>query len=209
MGHGKYSHATGRAPQCTTGPLTGTNYYTKEARCKHDVLSGQRGEEKAGPRILTRAARGARGDKGPGWERSSDDCERDDGRLRARQRTNECAQVLPLRKGYLGDIVGHRPSTRREGIASLSLDGLVRNADTLQSLPDRSHCPPVLPTGPRARRRNACNYVDCSHSAGIGWGWVRGASGGGFLGDTAEGAKPFPGQLSCAWKGKPFPGPLK
>ena len=41
--------------------------------------------------------------------------------------------------------MGHRPSTRREGIASLSLDGLVRNADTLQSLPDRPHCHPCTP----------------------------------------------------------------
>ena len=132
--------------------------------------------------LAATATREARGEHGRGdilalwWLPPSQRPEGGDGhgRLRARQRTNECAQVLPLLKGYLGDIVGHRPSTRREGIASLSLDGLVRNADTLQSLPDRSHCPPVLPTGPRARRRNACNYVDCSHSAGIGWGWVRG-----------------------------------
>ena len=117
--------------------------------------------------LAATATREARGEHGRGdilalwWLPPSQRPEGGDGhgRLRARQRTNECAQVLPLRKGYLGDIVGHRPSTRREGIASLSLDGLVRNADTLQSLPDRSHCPPVLPTGPRARRRNACNYV--------------------------------------------------
>ena len=105
--------------------------------------------------LAATATREARGEHGRGdilalwWLPPSQRPEGGDGhgRLRARQRTNECAQVLPLRKGYLGDIVGHRPSTRREGIASLSLDGLVRNADTLQSLPDRPHCHPVLPTG--------------------------------------------------------------
>ena len=127
--------------------------------------------------LAATATREARGEHGRGdilalwWLPPSQRPEGGDGhgRLRARQRTNECAQVLPLRKGYLGDIVGHRPSTRREGIASLSLDGLVRNADTLQSLPDRSHCPPVLPTGPRARRRNAC-MLFAFYKNGVGMG---------------------------------------
>ena len=48
------------------GLLANTNYYTNRARCKHDVPSGPRGEEGNGPRILTRAAREARGDKRPG-----------------------------------------------------------------------------------------------------------------------------------------------
>ena len=39
--------------------------------------------------------------------------------------------------------LGHLPSTRREGAASLSLDGLVKNAETLQLLPNRSQCPPL------------------------------------------------------------------
>ena len=38
------------------------------------------------------------------------------------------ARVLPLRKGYPEDMVGHQPSTRREGVASLNLKGLVNNA---------------------------------------------------------------------------------
>ena len=44
--------------------------------------------------------------------------------------------------------MGHLPSTRREGVASLSLDGLVKNAETLQLLPNRSQCPPPPPHPP-------------------------------------------------------------
>ena len=38
------------------------------------------------------------------------------------------ARVLPLRKGYPKDMVGHQPSTRKEGVAPLNLKGLVNNA---------------------------------------------------------------------------------
>jgi hypothetical protein len=133
--------------------------------------------------LAATATREARGEHGRGdilalwWLPPSQRPEGGDGhgRLRARQRTNECAQVLPLRKGYLGDIVGHRPSTRREGIASLNLDGLVRNADTLQSLPDRSHCPPCTPD------RAPSTTTQCMYVVRIllGWGGDRAAGWGG------------------------------
>ena len=42
--------------------------------------------------------------------------------------TQTNVRVLPLRRGYPEDMVGHQPSTRKEGVASLSLKGLVKNA---------------------------------------------------------------------------------
>ena len=51
--------------------------------------------------------------------------------IRDRQTRVELGETSETIEG----TVGHLPSTRREGVASLSLDGLVKNAETLQLLP--------------------------------------------------------------------------
>ena len=62
---------------------------------------------------------------------------------------------------------GHHGVIRKEGVASLSLKGLVKNAETLQLLPNRSRClplhdipPPTSTTTPSHQGPNSCNQAD-------------------------------------------------
>ena len=58
---------------------------------------------------------------------------------------------------------GHCGVIRKEGVASLSLKGLVKNAETLQLLPNRSHCLPLPRHSPRPlpshQGPNSCNQA--------------------------------------------------
>ena len=123
-----------------------------------EALDKERDEEN-GPRILTRAARVVRGGKREG---------EGDPRIlvgETRESRGE-RRVRPERDGDLDRTdddfeskVGHQPSTRRKGVASLNLDGLLKNAETLQLLSDKPHCSAHFPT-PSNQGPNSCNRAD-------------------------------------------------
>ena len=102
-------------------------------------------KEGSDPRILAGETRESRGERRVRPERDGD-LDRTDDDLESK--------------------VGHQPSTRRKGVASLNLDGLLKNAETLQLLSDRSHCsahfptPPPKPLTPSNQGPNSCNQAD-------------------------------------------------
>ena len=96
------------------------------------------------PRILVGETRESRGERRIRIERDDD------------LDTTDARRPTRLPGGHCGVI-------RKEGVASLSLKGLVKNAETLQLLPNRSHCLPLPrhpPSLPSHQGPNSCNQAD-------------------------------------------------
>ena len=88
------------------------------------------------PRILVGETRESRGERRIRLERDDD------------LDTTNARRQTRLPGGHCGVI-------RKEGVASLSLKGLVKNAETLQLLPNRSHCLPLPRHSPLPPRTKA------------------------------------------------------